>query len=110
MIWDEIPQKIVKAHIQVDYEHPFWKRVESLVGNPLAQIHNRFTKKLGISESIAEISAIGLLKGTLKYPSDIWTPEQWIEHATSEIIDGANYLHLLKQQMIVDNMIRQIKQ
>jgi hypothetical protein len=44
----------------------------------------------------------------LKYPTDIGTPTQWIDHATSEAVDGANYLHLLKRQMIVDSLIRDI--
>ena len=57
----------------------------------------RTYNKLKLVEAYAAKLAVGMLKGTLKYPSDDWNIEQWLENEEDEIIDQTNY-RLLRQE------------
>ena len=51
----------------------------------------RIRTKLRMVEGLAEKLAWGMLKGTLKYPTDDWTDEQWGAYAEDEENDLINY-------------------
>ena len=59
----------------------------------------RLQKKLKLLENYTRKLAVGMLKGTLKYPTDNWTVEQWMHEEEDEEIDRINY-RLLKQDAI----------
>tara|TARA_R110000787_G_scaffold113129_1_gene222264 strand:- start:154 stop:360 length:207 start_codon:yes stop_codon:yes gene_type:complete len=61
------------------------------------------SKKKGTTESIVEMirsrAALGLDKyGTSIDRTDL-TTEQWIQHAIEEMLDGAQYLYRIKQEL-----------
>ena len=58
---------------------------------------DRLAKKLSLVASFASEMASGMLKGTLKYPTDGWTHEQFAKEQRAEYIDNVNY-ELLKEQ------------
>ena len=51
--------------------------------------------KLDLIAALAHKLAIGMIKGTLKYPTDDWTDKQWGAYAEDEENDLINY-RLLK--------------
>ena len=51
----------------------------------------RLGHKLDMVERYAAVMAAGMLKGTLKFPNDNWTLEQWFAHIIGEGADKANY-------------------
>ena len=55
----------------------------------------RIRTKLEMVKGLAEKLAWGMLKGTLKYPTDDWTDKQWGAYAEDEENDLINY-RLLK--------------
>jgi len=55
----------------------------------------RLYKKLKLVEQAATYMAAGMLKGTLKYPTDNLTVEQWMAHVVGEGADQFNYEILL---------------
>ena len=61
--------------------------------------YKRLQLKLRLVEKYARKLAVGMLKGTLKYPTDNWSVEQWMHEQEDEEVDRLNYL-LLKQNAI----------
>ena len=59
----------------------------------------RLQNKLRLLEDYTRKLAVGMLKGTLKYPTDNWSVEQWMHEEEDEEIDRLNY-RLLKQNAI----------
>lgn len=55
----------------------------------------RLAWKLDLVATAARYMAAGMLKGTLKYPKDDYTLEQWIAHVVGEGADQMNYQLLL---------------
>ena len=59
----------------------------------------RLRRKMPLVQEAATRLAVGMLKGTIKYDTDDWTPEQWIEHLGDEAFDQVNYFMLLKAEL-----------
>ena len=55
----------------------------------------RLADKLVLVERYAQYMAAGMLKGTLKYPGDGYTLEQWMAHVVGEGADQSNYVVLM---------------
>ncbi len=55
----------------------------------------RLRKKLDLVQQAAEYMAAGMLKGTLKYPTDDIPLERWVAHVVGEGADQMNYQILL---------------
>ena len=55
----------------------------------------RLRRKLELVERYAQYMAAGMLKGTLKYPGDGYTLEQWVAHVVGEGADQSNYVVLM---------------
>lgn len=55
----------------------------------------RLRVKLELVKHAAQIMAAGMLKGTLKYPTDDYSVEQWVAHLIGEGADQMNYQLLL---------------
>lgn len=56
----------------------------------------RLNKKMRLVEGSAVKLAMGMLKGTLKYESDVITQAAWMAHLTAEMHDAVNYLALME--------------
>ena len=66
--------------------------VETLYQYPLTiEESMRLSHKLDLVERYAAVMAAGMLKGTIKFPHDDWTLEQWFAHIIGEGADKANY-------------------
>jgi len=65
--------------------------------------HIRLDKKLDLVQQAAEYMAAGMLKGTLKYPTDDLTVEQWMAHVVGEGADQFNYEILLADKFFKAN-------
>lgn len=55
----------------------------------------RLNKKLLILEEAVKYLAAGMVKGTVKYPTDNYSMEQWMAHLIGEGADQFNYQILL---------------
>ena len=57
----------------------------------------RLAAKLPLVVRFATYMAMGMLKGTIKYPADNWTLEEWIAHLMDDGADLAAYQVLLAE-------------
>lgn len=57
----------------------------------------RMETKLKLVQQIAAKLATNMVKGTLKYDTDDWSVDQWLEYAIDDSCDTTNYLHLMKE-------------
>ena len=64
----------------------------------------RMEPKLQMVRDMAVKSIWGMIKGTVKYKSDDYTPAQWLDHLFDEQVDGINY------QMLFEDSIKRLKQ
>lgn len=55
----------------------------------------RLDRKLLLVKRFALLMAVGMLKGTLKFPNDAWTLDQWMASALGKGADFANYINLM---------------
>lgn len=62
----------------------------------------RLRPKLNLVAAAAERMAYAMVKGTLKYESDDYSVDQWLEMATDDATDVTCYLPLLKEAIIRD--------
>ena len=51
----------------------------------------RLKPKIEMVKELAIKLIWGMVKGTIKYKSDDYTPEQWLDHLFDEQVDGMNY-------------------
>ena len=56
----------------------------------------RMNVKLVMVKELAAKLALGMLKGTLKYPDDKWSQDQWLAFEDDERLDQINYYMLRK--------------
>jgi len=66
-----------------------------LHGKITEEERTRLLKKLKLVERAASYMAAGMLKGTIKYPTDDVPLEQWVAHVVGEGADQMNYQILL---------------
>ncbi len=60
---------------------------------------DRMIPKLEIIKSLAAKQSAAMLKGTLKYRSDVWSINDWIGYLLDDAGDGLNYAYLLAAQI-----------
>ena len=64
---------------------------------------NRMSKQKGTTESIVDMirsrAAVGLDKYGVSVDRTDLTTDQWIQHAIEEMLDGAQYLYRIKQEL-----------
>lgn len=70
---------------------------EELLKNLQLKERQRLDKKLILVQQAACELAARMVKGTIKYPTDDWSVEQYNKYQEDEMFDLINYL-LLKQQ------------
>ena len=58
----------------------------------------RIRDKLQLVKQIAAKLAANMVKGTLKYDTDEWSVDQWLDYATDDAVDTVNYLFLMKDE------------
>ena len=68
---------------------------DSLMANLSSNERGRLLNKLLLVTQATEYMAAGMLKGTLKYPTDDVPLEQWVAHVVGEGADQFNYEILL---------------
>jgi len=61
----------------------------------------RTKQKLHMVEAAATRLALAMLKGTVKYPTDNHSIREWLEYALDDVGDGFQYLHLIKECLMV---------
>ena len=69
----------------------------------------RLRRKLELVERYAQYMAAGMLKGTLKYPGDGYTLEQWMAHVVGEGSDYSNYVMLMFDKWSKDELSKGIQ-
>lgn len=55
----------------------------------------RLRRKMVLVQQCSAIMLAGMLKGTLKYPTDNYSVDQWVAHLVGEGADQMNYALLL---------------
>jgi len=77
----------------------FFTAVINISDSMIAKLSNaergRLFKKLLLVTQAAEYMAAGMVKGTIKYPTDDIPVEQWMAHVVGEGADQFNYEILL---------------
>lgn len=72
-------------------------------GELIAQLtqeeYSRLRPKLRLVEEVAAKLAANMLKGTLKYDTDDYEIEKWLEMGIDDTADGLNYQMLLRDKM-----------
>lgn len=52
---------------------------------------SRLAPKLKLVEQFAQRLAVGMLKGTVKYDSDDWSVQAWIDFEEDDTVDSIDY-------------------
>ena len=64
---------------------------ESLTYSLTSAEYARLIEKLELVKDFARQLAVGMLKGTIKYPSDDWSVDTWIAMEMDDTVDSINY-------------------
>ena len=56
----------------------------------------RLAPKLELVRELAMRLAINMAKGTIKYPRDTWSVDDWLDAAVDDTADGLNYIMMLR--------------
>lgn len=100
---DDLDPSIFQVSIYFDITHPVYKQLSK------AEL-TRTTQKLDIVVSAANRLAVAMLKGTIKYPTDNHSINEWLEYALDDAGDAFQYLHLIQEAlkvMIPEGMLRE---
>ncbi len=57
----------------------------------------RLDRKLIMVSKLAAKLAANMVKGTIKYPTDTWSLEQWFEFGLDDAVDTVNYIMLARE-------------
>lgn len=91
--WDEGKLELCNPEyfkVQITYNTSlYWELTEEEV--------DRLEGKLKMVEEMAQKLAANMLKGTLKYPHDDWSVEEWIDFLVDDASDTLNYAYKLKE-------------
>jgi len=66
---------------------------------------SRSLPKLALLEPIITRMVVNMIKGTVKYPTDDWSLDTWIDMGMDDLVDSLNYSallqHSIKQQGLI---------
>jgi hypothetical protein len=63
---------------------------------------DRLTPKIHMVQEAAAKLALAMIKGTLKYDTDDWSVDKWVEFGVDDASDALNYWYLLREALKVE--------